>query len=153
MYAIRSYYEIAEFEAGEGAADAFSEPEPRPASAYQRGGVAWLIAGGALLAWIVIGGLDKQLFILAAGGIAFALLQFMVAALQKSGRTDNGLYHIVEDLFHMPRVMKQLAVVQFFSWFALFAMWIYSTSAVTSHHFGTTDVTSAAYNDGRNNFV
>jgi maltose/moltooligosaccharide transporter len=48
----------------------------------------------------------------------------------------------------MPRAMRQLAVVQFFSWFALFAMWIYGTSAVTSHHFGTTDVTSAAYNDG-----
>ncbi|MGH7129578.1 MAG: MFS transporter, partial [Planctomycetaceae bacterium] len=35
-----------------------------------------------------------------------------------------------------------------FSWFALFAMWIYGTAAVTSHHFGTTDVTSQAYNDG-----
>ena len=44
--------------------------------------------------------------------------------------------------------MKQLAVVQFFSWFALFAMWIYGTAAVTSHHFGATDVTSSAYNDG-----
>jgi len=70
--------------------------------------------------------------------------------MQKAGRTDNGLYHIVEDLFHMPRVMKQLAVVQFFSWFALFAMWIYSTAAVTSHHFGATDVTSQAYNEGAN---
>ena len=50
----------------------------------------------------------------------------------------------------MPRVMKQLAVVQFFSWFALFAMWIYSTAAVTSHHFGSSDVTSAAYNEGAN---
>jgi len=48
----------------------------------------------------------------------------------------------------MPRVMRQLAVVQFFSWFAMFAMWIYGTSAVTSFHFGATDVTSAAYNDG-----
>jgi maltose/moltooligosaccharide transporter len=33
----------------------------------------------------------------------------------------------------MPKTMKQLAVVQFFSWFALFAMWIYTTSAVTTH--------------------
>ncbi len=54
----------------------------------------------------------------------------------------------MHDLIHMPRVMRQLAVVQFFSWFALFAMWIYGTSAVTSHHFGATDVTSSAYNDG-----
>ena len=42
----------------------------------------------------------------------------------------------------------QLAYVQFFSWFALFAMWIYSTSAVTSHIFNSTDPTSKAYNDG-----
>ena len=48
----------------------------------------------------------------------------------------------------MPRLMNQLAVVQFFSWFALFAMWIYTTPAVTSHHFGSSDPTSVAYNDG-----
>jgi maltose/moltooligosaccharide transporter len=44
--------------------------------------------------------------------------------------------------------MKQLAVVQFFSWFALFCMWIYTTSAVTSHIYGTSDPTSALYNQG-----
>ena len=44
--------------------------------------------------------------------------------------------------------MKQLAFVQFFSWFALFSMWIYTTSAVTSHIYGTTDTTSELYNDG-----
>jgi hypothetical protein len=31
----------------------------------------------------------------------------------------------------MPSTMRRLAVVQFFSWFALFAMWIYTTAAVT----------------------
>jgi maltose/moltooligosaccharide transporter len=46
--------------------------------------------------------------------------------------------------------MKQLAIVQFFSWFALFAMWIYSTSAVTTHIYGTTDSSSALYNTGAN---
>jgi maltose/moltooligosaccharide transporter len=40
--------------------------------------------------------------------------------------------------------------VQFFSWFALFAMWIYSTSAVTSFHFGAEDATGQAFNDGAN---
>jgi maltose/moltooligosaccharide transporter len=46
--------------------------------------------------------------------------------------------------------MRQLAVVQFFSWFALFAMWIYTTSAVTQVHYGSADPTSAAYNEGAN---
>jgi len=40
--------------------------------------------------------------------------------------------------------------VQYFSWFALFAMWIYTTSAVTEVQFGATDTRSAAYNEGAN---
>jgi maltose/moltooligosaccharide transporter len=32
--------------------------------------------------------------------------------------------------------MAQLAVVQFFTWFALFCMWIYFVPAVAGHHFG-----------------
>jgi maltose/moltooligosaccharide transporter len=46
--------------------------------------------------------------------------------------------------------MKQLAWVQFFSWFALFAMWIYTTAGVTSHIYHTTDPTSARFNEGAN---
>jgi maltose/moltooligosaccharide transporter len=41
-------------------------------------------------------------------------------------------------------------VVQFFSWFALFAMWIYTTAAVTQVHYGATDPQSATYNEGAN---
>ena len=142
--------EIAEFEAGEEEAGKFTNPEPRPAARYRNGGVIWIVAGAVFVTWIVASGLDKQLYILAAGAIAFGGLQIVTGQMQTRGRTDNGLYSIVDDLFHMPRVMKQLAVVQFFSWFALFAMWIYSTAAVTSYHFGTTEVTSQAYNDGAN---
>ena len=64
--------------------------------------------------------------------------------------TDNAVVTILKDFIHMPRTMKQLAWVQFFSWFALFAMWIYTTAAVTSHMYGTTDTTSAGYNEGAN---
>jgi maltose/moltooligosaccharide transporter len=55
---------------------------------------------------------------------------------------------IVSNVAHMPRTMVQLAVVQFFSWFALFCMWIYTTSAVTSHIYHATDPTSPLYNEG-----
>jgi maltose/moltooligosaccharide transporter len=142
--------ELAGFEGDDADGEGFEEIGSRPASRYRSGGIAWLVAGGALVGWIVAAGLDKQLYILAGGAIAFGFLQILTGALQTGGRTDNGLYHIMEDLFRMPRVMKQLAVVQFFAWFALFAMWIYSTSAVTAHHFGSSDVTSAAYNEGAN---
>ena len=60
----------------------------------------------------------------------------------------TGLAESFVGIFKMPKTMVQLAFVQFFSWFALFAMWIYTTSAVTSHVYGTSDTTSALYNEG-----
>lgn len=62
--------------------------------------------------------------------------------------TSSGFKAALGDLLRMPATMRQLALVQFFSWFALFAMWIYTTSAVTSHLYGTTDSSSALYNQG-----
>ncbi|MEM6801698.1 MAG: MFS transporter [Bacteroidota bacterium] len=60
----------------------------------------------------------------------------------------DGLIESFKGIFKMPTTMVQLSFVQFFSWFALFAMWIYTTSAVTSHIYGTEDTTSALYNEG-----
>jgi maltose/moltooligosaccharide transporter len=68
---------------------------------------------------------------------------------RKEGAGIRGaLTGILAALREMPATMVQLAVVQFFSWFALFCMWIYTTGAVTSHIFGTSDPTTAAYNQG-----
>ena len=55
---------------------------------------------------------------------------------------------LVADVLAMPRVMRQLAIVPFLTWFALFSMWIYTTPGVTAFHYGATDTTSAAYADG-----
>jgi maltose/moltooligosaccharide transporter len=60
----------------------------------------------------------------------------------------DGLIESFLGIFKMPKTMVQLSFVQFFSWFALFAMWIYTTSAVTSHVYGTDDASSALYNEG-----
>lgn len=140
--------ELEGFEKARSTAAVVHRPDSRSASQYRRGGIAWIAAGGMLLLWISQAGLDKQLYILAIGAMFFGALQLASGALKSRGRIDNGLYSIVDDLFHMPKVMRQLAVVQFFSWFGLFAMWIYGTAAVTSHHYGTLDVTSQLYNDG-----
>jgi maltose/moltooligosaccharide transporter len=140
--------ELAEFEAARPPEHTQVTSAPRAATKYRNGGLAWIAAGAILTAWIAMRGLDRQLYILAIGGVVFGFIQLMTARLQAQGRTDSGFYSIVHDLFHMPRAMRQLAVVQFFSWFALFAMWIYGTAAVTGHHYGAADVTSQAYNDG-----
>jgi maltose/moltooligosaccharide transporter len=60
----------------------------------------------------------------------------------------GGLAESFLGIFKMPKTMVQLSFVQFFSWFALFAMWIYTTSAVTSHVYGTEDSSSVLYNEG-----
>ena len=60
----------------------------------------------------------------------------------------DGLIESFMGIFKMPKTMVQLAFVQFFSWFALFAMWIYTTSAVTSHIYGTSEPSSELYNEG-----
>jgi maltose/moltooligosaccharide transporter len=60
------------------------------------------------------------------------------------------LANILADLGAMPSAMRRLAPVQFFSWLALFAMWIYTTAAVAQVHFGSTDPHSEAFNRGAN---
>ncbi len=57
---------------------------------------------------------------------------------------------ILGDLAAMPLAMWRLAPVQFFSWLALFSMWIYTTPAVAQVHFGATDPHSEAFNHGAN---
>jgi maltose/moltooligosaccharide transporter len=120
----------------------------RSASQFFRTGGVWLVTGLILTVLIITQGLAKELYVLGFGFSAFGLLQFLAAWFKKKQQSENGFLEVMEDLFAMPRAMKQLAVVQFFSWFALFAMWIYSTAAVTSHHYGTSDTTTALYNSG-----
>jgi maltose/moltooligosaccharide transporter len=50
----------------------------------------------------------------------------------------------------MPGRMKQLAVVQFFTWMALFCMWIFFTVAVARNIMGATDTHSELYERGLN---
>lgn len=43
------------------------------------------------------------------------------------------LLNIFEDFRNMPQTMRQLGWVQFFSWFALFGMWVFTTPAIAHH--------------------
>ena len=53
-------------------------------------------------------------------------------------------------LKNIPPTMMQLAVTQFFSWFALFLMWVYTTNGIAQSIWGTTDAKSAAFNEAGN---
>jgi len=65
-------------------------------------------------------------------------------ALKKS----EGLGVIWQAMKEMPSTMRQLALVQFFTWMALFCMWIYFPVAVARNVLGATDTASDLYKQG-----
>ena len=113
-------------------------------------GFYWLLAGVGISLLIYYFSLEKELYILSFGLGAFGLIQLIAGLFVSGGNSRGGLVVVLSDLYSMPKTMSQLAIVQFFSWFALFSMWIYTTSAVTSHIYGTRDPTSELYNQGAN---
>nr|WP_295108499.1 MFS transporter [uncultured Caulobacter sp.] len=135
-------FETAEFDHG-----VHENPEPS-VNAYIGLALGGLL-GGLALALIVWGAkLEKELYVLAGLLAVFGVMGVVGVRLKRMGKTRNGFSEVLEDFFRMPRTMRQLAVVQFFSWFGLFAMWIYTTPAVAAVHFHATDAASKAYNDG-----
>jgi len=60
------------------------------------------------------------------------------------------LREIMGGFAHMPKTMVQLAFVQFFSWIALFALWIYTGPAIADNVYNTTDPLSAGYQEAGN---
>jgi maltose/moltooligosaccharide transporter len=119
---------------------------PVDRSKMRRHGLLWLTAGCIGFTWMALYHVGREMYLLACGIIAYALGQLAFSV----WRSRNIFTSIIEDMYQMPRAMRRIAVVQFFSWFALFAMWIYMTSAVTQAHFGTTEPSSARYNEGAN---
>ncbi|AWH24577.1 MFS transporter [Stenotrophomonas sp. YAU14D1_LEIMI4_1] len=129
-----------------------AEPPAHHAAAAVNGPAPWaqvaLWLGVGLLLAVLIAWRqgDKMLYVLAGLCAGYGLL----LAVARSLPGTHMLAAIVDDLRAMPITMRRLAWVQFFSWFALFAMWIYTTAAVAGTHFGSTDPQSAAYNEGAN---
>jgi maltose/moltooligosaccharide transporter len=66
-----------------------------------------------------------------------------------SEEESSSLLNIFSDFAKMPETMKQLAWVQFFSWFGLFGMWVFATPAIASHIYGLdiSDTHSKGYQD------
>ncbi|NTW33062.1 MAG: SLC45 family MFS transporter [Bacteroidetes bacterium] len=110
----------------------------------------YILSGSAITAFFYYKELTGELYVFSIGLIVFGLLLLIAGLCEKARMIKNGFFEIFDDFSKMPKTMKQLAIVQFFSWFALFAMWIYTTPAVTKHIYGTTDTTSAIFNEGAN---
>jgi maltose/moltooligosaccharide transporter len=113
-------------------------------------GVVLLIIGLLTTLLVKIYNLKNDLYILTLGLITLGGVVLLISSFLQKKKIKNGFITMINDLQNMPKVMKQLAIVQFFSWFALFSMWIYTTGAITEHIYKTTDPTSEAYNTGAN---
>ncbi|MCX7282747.1 MAG: MFS transporter [Novosphingobium sp.] len=110
----------------------------------------WTILGAIVAILVGVLSLEKEVLLLGGLLITYGGLSAIAISLARKGRTNGMLASIVGDFAGMPEVMKRLALVQFFTWSAMFIMWINTTPVVTQYVFGSTDPASTAYNEGAN---
>ncbi|GAA0316548.1 MFS transporter [Sphingomonas oligophenolica] len=114
------------------------------------GSLVWIGAGALVVLAVEAIGLKKEVYLLGGLLIAYGVASIVAIRAAKRGGKASILGHIVGDFSGMPPLMKRLALVQFFSWSALFIMWINTTPVVAQYAFGTTDAASATYQAAAN---
>ncbi|WP_205214974.1 MULTISPECIES: MFS transporter [Sphingomonas] len=110
----------------------------------------WLMAGVLVIVGTRALDLQKEVYLLGALLIGYAALSALAIILARRGKGAGMLSSIVGDFSGMPPVMKKLALVQFFTWSALFIMWAFTTPVVAQYFYGTTDSTSASFQEAGN---
>jgi maltose/moltooligosaccharide transporter len=119
-------------------------------SRSQAPSIAWIVAGAVILLSVGELHLEKEVYLLGGLLILYGLARATAIQLAKAGNRTNMLAHIVGDFSGMPALMKRLAVAQFFTWSALYTMWVYTTPVVAQYFYGSSDATSSAYQDAGN---
>jgi maltose/moltooligosaccharide transporter len=143
--------EVERYEAAE--ADVFDKEAysvQTPANLLFKHGSIWLAAGALLtfLKWHFEFG-NKEMYLFTMGIGLFGLI-LLAAGLFRRMQSESGFSEVVDNLMNMPQTMRQLAVVQLFSWFALFAMWIYTTDTIALEFYGTLDANTPEYQKASN---
>lgn len=137
--------ELKEFSDSEKETKSLDSDEIVSSKLFKRNGIIYASIGAILCSIVYLFSLEQELYILTCGITVFGFIQLYSCITREK---ESGLVVVMSDLLKMPKTMRQLSIVQFFSWLALFSMWIYTTSAVTSHIYGTNDTSSALYNEG-----
>ena len=77
------------------------------------------------------------------------LLSFELSENKVVEEEKSRIWDIFTDFAKMPKTMRQLAWVQFFSWFGLFGMWVFTTPAIAHHIYNLplSDTHSATYQE------
>jgi maltose/moltooligosaccharide transporter len=111
-------------------------------------GLLWIAAGIAVAQAVRTFALEKEVYLLGALLLAYGIANLTAILLARRGARANMLSSIVGDFSGMPPLMKRLALVQFFSWSALFIMWINTTPIVAGAFYGAPDAASPLYQEG-----
>jgi maltose/moltooligosaccharide transporter len=126
-------------------ADLEPTPEHSPAR-MRRHAYVWLALGSAGLLFAWLADVRAALYVLVCACLAHGLF-LLVASFMKS---ENAFTTILGELDSMSESMRWLALVQFCSWFTLFAVFVYTTPAVARMHFGGSSPGSEGYEAGAN---
>lgn len=112
-----------------------------------RRGAGWVMLGIAVAAvdgaWMQ----RREGYLLAAVLGVFGGLHWLAA---RTATDRNPLGAIATEMIEMPRAMRRLALVQFFTWFALFALWVFAVPAVAQRFYGNPAPGSVAYESAAN---
>ena len=104
-------------------------PRKTTVSLFVVGGAALAVAATLLM-------LRKELYLLSAVSIVYGLALQALRQSHAERRPVRGLLRLVSDIATMPDALRRLALVQFFTWFGLFTLWVYAVPAVASRNAG-----------------
>ncbi len=117
------------------------EDGPIPSPAH---GVGFMLLGAALAALAFTLSLRPEVYLLTLILAGYGAAVEWVRVRRLSRRPVRGLLLLIENIALMPSVMRRLAVIQFFTWFGLFTLWVYAVPAVAARDM---DLVPAAYNE------
>jgi len=115
---------------------------------FLRRGAAWAALGFAIAAADALTVQRREGYLLAAVIAVFGGLHWLAARSASAAR--NPLVAIASEVIGMPRAMRRLAVVQFFTWFGLFALWVYAVPAVAQQYYGNPAPGTLVYESAAN---
>jgi maltose/moltooligosaccharide transporter len=123
---------------------------PEHRGALLRRGAKWVALAVIIAAANAILLQRREGYLLAAVVGTFGGLYWLAS---RSGLEGRGpVEAIASEIIGMPAVMRRLALVQFFTWFGLFAMWVYTVPAVAGRYYGNPAAGTPAF-EGAANWV
>src|SRR5262245_26981063 len=112
----------------------------------RRHGVAWIAAGMLGLVATRLANARPALYVLVGAALLYGAFLLVASRM----RTRNAFTTILDEMESMSVSMRWLALVQFCSWFTLFAIFVYTAPAVAKLHFGATAPGTPAFEAGAN---